>query len=133
MTECGSLPAVFLLASGVAAGSAPVRPPYSGQGDCQVDCSSCHGTGGRGDRSIARSLEKQPPDLTRLATLNSGVFPDAMVLKNVDSRLPGSAHDSDTPAWDDVFAKSADRPGADNAALRIRTLVDYLGTLQVKQ
>ena len=134
MTKSGLLTGVLLLASSVAGAAVLTQPPpYSGHADYQVYCSSCHGTGGKGDGSIAKSLKKHPPDLTQLAKLNNGVFPDARVLKNVDSRLPGSAHDSDMPAWGDVFAKSADSPGADNAAARIRTLVDYLGTLQVRQ
>ena len=135
MVKCGLLMAAVLLASSVAAGSAPVQTSsYSGKGDYQVYCSSCHGTGGKGDGTISRSMKKRPPDLTQLAKLNNGVFPDERVLKNVNSRLPGSAHgDSDMPAWGDVFAKSADSQGADNAAVRIRTLVTYLETLQVKQ
>lgn len=106
---------------------------YSGSGDYQVYCAPCHGTSGKGDGSIAKSLKKHPPDLTLLAKLNKGVFPEEKVFKDVESRQPGSAHgDSDMPAWGDVFAKSSESQGVDNAALRIRTLVTYLKTLQAK-
>jgi len=107
--------------------------PYSGGGDYQVYCSSCHGTSGKGDGSIAKSLKKHPSDLTQLAKLNNGVFPGDKVFKTVDGRTPGSAHsDSDMPSWGDVFAKSTESQGTENAAMRIRTLVKYLETLQAK-
>ncbi len=105
--------------------------PYSGAADFQTYCSACHGGGGKGDGSIAKSLKKHPPDLTQLASRSKGVFPDDTVFKSIDSRQPGSAHaDSDMPAWGDVFAKSSESPGADNAAQRIHTLVAYVKTLQ---
>lgn len=108
--------------------------PYSGVGDYQVYCSSCHGASGKGDGSIAKSLKTRPADLTQLAKLNNGVFPHDKVYKTVDGRTSGSAHkDSDMPTWGDVFAKSSESQGAENAALRLRTLVKYLETLQAKQ
>lgn len=107
--------------------------PYSGGGDYQVYCGSCHGASGKGDGSIAKSLKKHPTDLTQLTKLNNGVFPSDKVSKTVDGRTPGSGHgDSDMPAWGDVFAKSSESPGAENATMRIRTLVKYLETLQAK-
>ena len=107
--------------------------PYSGGGDYQVYCSSCHGTSGKGDGSIAKSLKKRPADLTVLAKLNNGVFPGDKVYKTVDGRTSGGGHsDSDMPAWGDVFAKSSESLGNENSAMRIRTLVKYLETLQAK-
>ena len=48
--------------------------------------------------------------------------------------MPGSPHgDSDMPAWGDVFAKSRESAGPENAAARISTLVKYLESLQVKE
>jgi hypothetical protein len=107
--------------------------PYSGGGDFQVYCSSCHGTSGKGDGSIAKSLKKRPSDLTQLTKQNSGVFPEDKVYKTIDGRGQGSAHDADMPAWGEVFAKSAESQGPENSAMRIRTLVKYLETLQAKQ
>lgn len=117
-------------ASVVAAGAQ--SEPYSGGGDYQVYCSSCHGASGKGDGSIAKSLKKQPSDLTQLKKQNNGVFPGDKVFKTVDGHGPGSAHDSDMPAWGEVFAKSSESQGSENAAARIRTLVKYLETLQTK-
>jgi mono/diheme cytochrome c family protein len=107
---------------------------YSGGGDYQVYCTSCHGASGKGDGSIAKLLKKHPSDLTQLAKLNNGVFPEDKVFKTVDGRTPGSGHsDSDMPAWGDVFAKSTESQGAEKSELRIRTLVKYLETIQAKQ
>jgi mono/diheme cytochrome c family protein len=117
---------------GVTAGAQ--AEPYSGVGDYQVYCSACHGASGKGDGSIAKSLKSRPADLTQLAKLNNGVFPQDKVYKTVDGRTPGSAHkDSDMPTWGDVFAKSSESQGAENTALRLRSLVRYLETLQAKQ
>jgi mono/diheme cytochrome c family protein len=107
--------------------------PYSGRGDYQVYCASCHGADARGDGVIAKSQKKRPSDLTQLSNRNSGTFPHEKVVKFVDGREAGRAHsDSDMPAWGDVFARSSDSIGAERAAARIDVLVKYLQTLQAK-
>jgi len=120
-----------LISASVATAGAQSEP-YSGSGDYQVYCGSCHGAGGKGDGAIAKSLKKQPPDLTQLSKQNNGVFPVDKVSKTVDGRTSGSAHDADMPAWGDVFAKSSESQGPENVAMRIRTLVKYLESLQAK-
>ena len=127
--------AIIVVASAVVTvGAQVVSQPYSGGGDYQVYCASCHGPEAKGDGVIAKSLKKRPTDLTQLTKHNNGVFPDERVFKNIDGRQPGGAHgDSDMPAWGDVFTKSTESQGADNATLRINTLVKYLETLQAKQ
>src|SRR5690242_18510605 len=40
-----------------------------------VYCASCHGKSGRGDGPVAGDLKVAPPDLTRLAARNAGLFP----------------------------------------------------------
>ena len=106
--------------------------PYSGSGDYQVYCLSCHGTEGRGDGTIAKSLKKRPADLTLIAQRNGGVFPDAKVFKVIEGQS-GNAHSAtDMPAWGEVLAKSSVSVGAENAAARIAALVKYLETLQAK-
>jgi len=117
-----------------ALGTAGARAqPYSGAGDYQVYCVSCHGAEGRGDGTIARSLKKQPADLTRIAQRNGGVFPLEKVARAIDGRQPTNAHGpTDMPAWGEVLAKSSASPGAENTAARIDALVKYLQTLQAK-
>jgi cytochrome c553 len=124
--------AAMAVAVGVDAQTQTQTQPYSGSGDYQAYCSACHGVEARGDGSIAKSLKKRPSDLTQLTRRNNGAFPQEKVLKTVDGRQGGGHTDSDMPAWSEVFAKSSESPGAENAAARISVLVEYLETLQVK-
>ena len=116
-------------------GTAPVSAGqgFQGERDYQVFCASCHGATAKGDGPIAKSLPKHPPDLTRLTARNNEVFPDETVFNTIDGRT-GSAHSSqDMPAWGDVFAKSRESAGAEQAKARITALVAYLKTIQEKQ
>ena len=106
---------------------------FLGERDYQIFCASCHGAMAKGDGPIAKSLPKHPPDLTRLTARNNAVFPDDTVFNTIDGRT-GSAHNSqDMPAWGDVFAKSRESAGAEQAKARITALVAYLKTIQEKQ
>ena len=106
--------------------------PYSGHGDYQVYCSSCHGAEARGDGVIAKTLKKRPADLTELGKRNDGVFPADRVF-NIIAGRKGAAHsDSDMPPWGEVFAQARESAGAERTAARIDTLVKYLETLQAK-
>ena len=126
--------AVVIVAVGALAAVHPraQQQPYSGQGDYQVYCSSCHGPDGRGDGAIAKSLKMRPSNLTQLAKRNDGVFPEARVVKVIDGRHAELHANTDMPAWGEVFAKASESPGAEQAAARIDVLVKYLETLQVK-
>jgi mono/diheme cytochrome c family protein len=107
---------------------------YSGSADFQAYCASCHGSEAKGDGIIAKSLPKKPTDLTLLAKRNNDLFPKDKVFKMIDGRTPGSSHASpDMPMWGDVFAKSAESPGAEATAARITALTDYLETIQAKR
>ena len=55
------------------------------------NCTSCHGTGGKGDGPAAASLPKRPSDLTRLSRNNGGTFPTARALSYIWGD-PGQAH-----------------------------------------
>jgi len=124
--------AAIVIASALGTAGARAQP-YSGSGDYQVYCVSCHGAEGRGDGMIAKSLKKQPADLTRIAQRNGGVFPLEKVARAIDGREPTNAHGpTDMPRWGDVLAKSNTSLGAENTAARIDALVKYLQTLQAK-
>jgi len=124
--------AIVVVASALVTVGAQGAQPYSGNGDYQVYCSSCHGTEARGDGAIAKSLKKRPADLTQLTKRNDGVYPADKVFSIIDGRKGVSHSDSDMPAWGDVFAKASESAGAENTAARIDTLVKYLQTLQAK-
>ena len=116
------------LASLPVAAQTPSPQPYSGQGDYQVFCTSCHGASGKGDGVIAGSLRKRPADLTVLSKKHDGVFPSDVVFTTIQV-----GHEkNDMPAWFDVLQKSQESVGPDAAKARIRSLVEYLETLQPK-
>jgi mono/diheme cytochrome c family protein len=101
---------------------------YSGSGDYQVFCASCHGVSGKGDGVIAGSLRKRPANLTQLSKKHEGVFPADAVFTTIET-----GHEkNDMPAWFDVLQKSQESAGPDAAKARIRSLVKYLETLQPK-
>ncbi len=135
MNAWGLLAAAIVVASAIGTAGAQVQAqPYSGRGDYQTYCASCHGADARGDGVIAKSLKKRPADLSQLTRRNSGIFPEEKIVKTIDGRILSGAHsDSDMPAWGDVFAKSQESAGPENAAARINSLVNYLETLQVKE
>jgi len=105
---------------------------YSGTSDFQTYCTSCHGTEGKGDGLIAKSLPKRPPDLTKISARHDGAFPREQIFKTIEGRS-GAHTNVDMPVWADVFAKSQNSLGNDAAAARIEALVEYLVTLQDKK
>ena len=114
--------------------AASAEQNYSGDGDYQVFCASCHGATAKGDGPIAKSLPKRPPDLTQVSARNNAVFPEDKVFKTIDGRGTGSAHTNvDMPVWGDVFAKAQESQGPDAAKARIMALVQYLKTIQEKR
>jgi mono/diheme cytochrome c family protein len=133
MRMLGSL-TLACLAIASTAGPASAQNRYSGAADFQTYCASCHGSGAKGDGIIAKSLPKQPPDLTLLAKRNNDLFPEDKVFKMIDGRTPGSSHaGADMPVWGDVFAKSSESPGAESTAARIKAMTQYLETIQAKR
>ena len=122
-----------------APGQAKPAPPadsgvysVSGSYAYRTYCASCHGTDGRGEGPLAESLRFHPPDLTLIAKRNGGEYPAEQVHRIVNGRKPLPGHGGpDMPIWGDAF-KNAET-GFDDAKVqeRIRSIVDYLRTLQV--
>jgi mono/diheme cytochrome c family protein len=125
-----------------AAGQAPTKPGgtqapesgvygVSGAYAFRTHCASCHGTDGKGDGPLAENLRFHPPDLSLIAKRNGGGFPAEKILRIVDGRKPLPGHGGpDMPIWGDAF-RNADT-GYDDAKVKekIRSIVDYLRTLQ---
>jgi mono/diheme cytochrome c family protein len=117
------------------AAQAPASPvaAVSGAYAFRTYCASCHGPDGRGDGPLTDSLRFHPPDLTLIAKRHGGEFPTEKVIRIVDGRNPVKGHGGpDMPVWGDAF-RNADT-GYDDAAARakIRTVVDYVKTIQAK-
>lgn len=74
-----ALPCVLL-----AACAPPSMPePDEGRAFFAANCTSCHGTSGRGDGPAASGLRPAPTNLTQLARDNGGTFPTARALAYV--------------------------------------------------
>ena len=74
----------------------PAANPARGAKLYKQRCAICHGTGGRGDGSIARELEPRPRDLTRgvykLRSTASGALPsDDDLFRTLTRGIPGTA------------------------------------------
>jgi len=120
------------------------------QGDSQLgkfefmrSCASCHGTDGKGQGPVAKTLKQQPADLTKLSETNKGVFPIARVFGVIDGRVQVIVHGSrQMPVWGDVYTQSlSERAPRDFMSkelgdilvrVRILTLVEYLSSIQSK-
>ena len=94
-------------------------------------CATCHGTDGKGEGPLADSLRFHPPDLTLIAKRSGGEFPTEKIHRIVDGRKPLPGHGGpDMPIWGDAFRNA--ETGYDDAKVKekIRSIVDYLHTLQ---
>lgn len=103
--------------------------PTSGAQMYQSYCASCHGTQGKGNGPAVEFLKTPPPDLTRLALMNGGEYPDAVVLAKL--RLsPHSEREASLrmPDWDHLF-RSLD-PDRSQVSLRTYNLTTYIQSLQ---
>jgi mono/diheme cytochrome c family protein len=114
-----------------------------GKGEYLRSCSSCHGSSGKGDGPVVKSLTKKPADLTKLAENNQGVFPVARVYDVIDGRVQVMIHGTrEMPIWGDIYTRelSARMPRdfmskeLADAMVRVRILmlIEYISTLQGK-
>jgi mono/diheme cytochrome c family protein len=99
----------------------------------RTHCASCHGIAGKGDGPLTEDLRFHPPDLTLIARRHGGSFPTEKIVRIVDGRDPVKGHGgADMPVWGDAF-KNADTNYDDRQVReKVRTVVEYLKTLQQK-
>lgn len=128
------LGAVFLTGGVLLAACAPEPAPSPGEQAYQDYCAICHGTRALGDGPIAPELEVPPPDLTRIAARNGGVFPMRAVADTVYGY--SGKHEADlmpefSPLLDgpDV-AVPAPHGGDEVMPVRLAEVVTYLESLQ---
>ena len=69
----------------------------------QDNCVMCHGSGGKGDGDAAQMMSPRPPDLTRIALRNRGVFPRAEVLSMIDGYTRPDVAGVDMPEFGDLL------------------------------
>ena len=96
-------------------------------------CASCHGTTARGDGPLASAMNRKPSNLTEIAKRNGGLYPTELVFKVIDGRQAVRGHGGpDMPVWGDVFTRSRDAGDAERVKAVIESLVEYLGTIQLR-
>jgi mono/diheme cytochrome c family protein len=95
-------------------------------------CAPCHGADGKGHGPAARALKTQPADLTALARLNHGKYPETHVLSVLQFGSEITAHGStEMPVWGPILGRmnAANSQARD---LRLGNLSRYLERIQVK-
>jgi mono/diheme cytochrome c family protein len=91
-------------------------------------CATCHGVDGRGNGPMVATLLRRPPDLTRYANNNGGVFPDARLYRLIDGRDMAAHGSHEMPVWGRVFLREG--PDAAAAQEKVDALVKYLAAMQ---
>lgn len=129
-----TLAAVILTGGTLLAACAPEPAPSPGEQAYQDYCAICHGTRALGDGPMASEMKVPPPDLTLIASRNSGVFP----LRAVADTVYGYSgkHDADlmpefSPLLDgpDVAVPKAGET-YEVMPMRLAEVVTYLESLQ---
>jgi mono/diheme cytochrome c family protein len=98
-------------------------------------CVTCHGMEGRGDGPMTMALTIAPPNLTRLASDNDGVFPVSLVVARIDGRIPVLGHGGPMPIFGDLFDGESGALDSETGAPILTSaamvaVVAYLETLQ---
>jgi mono/diheme cytochrome c family protein len=136
--------ALFFFSFAVAAASSYAQSqssarPDAGQREYQANCSNCHGKDGKGAGPFVEWLRKSPPDLTRLAASNGGVFPIDRVFESIEGSGVTAHGGRDMPIWGQVYRIEAaeywgEMPYNAEAAVRARvlSLIDYLYRIQAR-
>jgi mono/diheme cytochrome c family protein len=113
---------------------APIQrtSPASGKEMYMSYCAACHGKGAKGDGPAASALKMPPTDLTTLAKLNNGKFPDDHVTTLLRNGVSAPAHGTaDMPVWGPLFSSVSGRDAA-VVNMRISNLIRYLESIQEK-
>ena len=106
--------------------------PSSGKAMYQQYCASCHGMDGMGNGPAAAALKMPATNLTTLAAKNGGTFPAAHIAAEIQGDAMTPAHGSkDMPVWGPIFRSLGGHSQA-QVQLRIRNLVNYLESIQLK-
>jgi len=95
-------------------------------------CAPCHGVDGRGNGPAAQALRTRPVDLTTLARMNHGKYPDTHVLSVLQFGSEITAHGSlEMPVWGPILSRM-NAANSQDKDLRLGNLTRYLERMQVK-
>lgn len=95
-------------------------------------CASCHGENGHGNGPAAESLRHLPPDLSRYAAKNGGVFPDERLGRIIDGRDVPSHGSREMPVWGDAFRVIEGGATPEAIKARIAAILKYLEMIQAR-
>jgi mono/diheme cytochrome c family protein len=127
------LAALLLTPLAASAQDQPMKQTTTGGEVFKTYCATCHGTSARGDGPLSSSMRVKPPNLTEIAKRNGGVYPSELVFRTIDGRSPVRGHGGpDMPVWGDAFSRSREAGDADRVKAVIRSLVDYLESVQLR-
>jgi len=114
----------------LASGAVSAQEKFFGDHEFRTSCAVCHGTGGKGDGPLAKSITPPPTDLTTLSKNNKGEFPYERVFEMIDGRGALAAHGSgDMPIWGDRYSLEVKQA---IVRARILELAYYLRSIQAK-
>lgn len=106
--------------------------PTDGKQMYQSYCAPCHGVDGRGNGPAASAMKTQPTDLTQLAKMHQGKFPENHVSSVLQFGSSMPAHGSASmPVWGQLFGKIVPAQSQETA-LRVTNLTRYLETMQAR-
>jgi cytochrome c553 len=106
-----------------------LQPSDNGAVLYREHCARCHGASGRGGASAVNS-RKAPPDLTKYAMRNGGIFPSEHLARIIEGRDAPSHIDGGMPVWVDTFRRAATDASREKAQARIEALVRFLQSIQ---
>jgi mono/diheme cytochrome c family protein len=137
-----------LVFSGALGASSPMAGEASHSGadtptveqDFHFHCAACHGADGKGSGPVSRVLKIAPPDLTRIAARNGGVFPEAVVFETISGlNMPTFHGTPEMPVWVNEFVGETltgsvsveeAQEAVSEATDRIKRLVEFIGSIQ---
>ncbi len=106
--------------------------PTDGKLMYQSYCAPCHGVDGRGHGPAAQAMKTQPVDLTQLARINHGKYPESHIASVLEFGTSLPAHGSAAmPIWGHLFDR-IDPAQSQETALRVGNLTHYLETMQAR-
>jgi len=126
---------VTLVAAGIGLAQTFEPLDLSGEELFMRYCAACHGVDAKGTGPVARTLNKQVPDLTALSRTRNGEYPARAVREAIDGRSMAISHGTrQMPVWGYEFwvEEGADVVAERTAREMIDRIVDYLETIQAE-
>lgn len=107
--------------------------PAAGEKMYAAYCAVCHGTNGQGNGPAKQALNTPPTDLTILARMNGGKYPESHVYQVIRGDSGNPAHgDKDMPVWGNLFSSLSGASPTARAEVhqRVSVLNKYIESLQ---